>query len=298
MASGLQCPGCGHVHPAGLPEIVRGDATFRCYGCYRTLSIPEGWTGRPTPRPAPTPVPTADAPPGAGLRDARASRLAGRRGSRPGAGFDEPTQMVPLTGAEPEADWPPSGAAGGPAPNWPAAGASGAWAGAAGAAAPGSAGVAGARTAAGGSTGGLAGARPGTGGGTGGLAGARGATAGSAAGPLGWVTPRRSGRPVAAPVRALIWAAAFGVSLLVSAYLLKKVGLLGVNTVIDLFAGTGPRRFGILLVMLPLWALLSATIAHFSLEALTRRRRRDRARARRSPSGTGPPEPTGVRFPG
>jgi hypothetical protein len=192
-------------------------------------------------------VPTADAPPGAGLRDARASRLAGRRGSRPGAAFDEPTQMVPLTGAEPEADWPPSGAAGG----------------------------------------------------NGDLAGARGATAGSAAGPLGWVTPRRSGRPVPAPVRALIWAAAFGVSLLVTATLLKKVGLLDVNTAIDLFAGTGPRRFGILLVMLPLWALLSAAIAHFSLEALARRRRpRDRARGRRSPSGTGPPEPTGVRFPG
>ncbi|MDQ1488208.1 MAG: hypothetical protein QOJ23_722, partial [Actinomycetota bacterium] len=56
MASGLQCPGCGHVHPAGLPEIARGDATFRCYGCYRTLSVPEGWTGRPSPRsPAPEP---------------------------------------------------------------------------------------------------------------------------------------------------------------------------------------------------------------------------------------------------
>src|SRR5687768_11467521 len=284
MASGLQCPGCGHVHPAGLPEIVRGDATFRCYGCYRTLSIPEGWTGRPTPRRAPAPVPTADAPPGAGLRDARASRLAGRRGARSGAGFDEPTQMVPLTGAEAEADWP-SGAAGAPAPNWPAAGATGGWAGAAGAAAPGSAGVAGARTAAGASTGGLA--------------GARGATAGSAAGPLGWVTPRRSGRPVGAPVRALIWVAALGVSLLVSAYLLKKINVLGVNTAIELFAGTGPRRFGILLVMLPLWALLSATIAHFSLEALTRRRRpRARARTRRTPSETAPPEPTGVRFPG
>jgi hypothetical protein len=192
--------------------------------------------------------------------------------------------MVPLTGAEAETDWP-SGAAGAPAPNWPAADATGGWAGAAGAAAPGSAGVAGSRTAAGGSTGGLA--------------GLRGATAGSAAGPLGWVTPRRSGRPVTAPVRGLIWVAALAASLLVSTYLLKKVGVLGVNTALELFAGTGPRRFGILLVMLPLWALLSATIAHFSLEALTRRRRpRDRARARRPPSGTGPPEPTGVRSPG
>jgi len=257
MASGLQCPGCGHVHPAGLPEIVRGDATFRCYGCYRTLSIPEGWTGRPTPRPVAPPVPTADAPPGAGLRDARASRLAGRRGVRPADRFDEATQMVPLTGAAPEADWPasgadwPSGAAGAPAPNWPAAGATGGWAGAAGAAAPGSAGVAGARTA--------------TGGITAGPAGTRGATAGSAAGPLGWVTPRRSRRAVGAPVRALVWVGALAAGLFVSAFLLKALNVLGVNTAIELFAGTGPRRFGILLVMLPLWALLSATIAHLSL---------------------------------
>ena len=72
MASGLQCPGCGHVHPAGLPEIARGDTTFRCYGCYRTLSVPEGWTGRPSARPATPPLsPAGDAPPGAGTRDAR-----------------------------------------------------------------------------------------------------------------------------------------------------------------------------------------------------------------------------------
>ena len=57
MASGLQCPGCGHVHPSGLPEIARGDSTFRCYGCYRTLSIPDGWAGRPPSRPAAPPAP-------------------------------------------------------------------------------------------------------------------------------------------------------------------------------------------------------------------------------------------------
>jgi hypothetical protein len=303
MASGLQCPGCGHVHPAGLPEIVRGDATFRCYGCYRTLSVPEGWTGRPAPRPAPAPRPTADAPPGAGLRDARAARLANRRRTPADAG-GEPTQMVSLGGAGTDTDWPAAGdagwapdvndgagsdwAAGAPAPNWPAAGATGAWAGPAGAAAPGSAGVAGARTAAGGSTGGLAGAVPGAGGSTGGLAGARAATAGAAAAPLGWVASRRSGRPVPAALRASVWAAAFAAGLFVSAYLLRKVGVLDVNTAIDLFAGTGPRRFGILVVMLPLWAVISAAIAHFSLEALARRRR-PRPPARRPPSRTASP---------
>ncbi len=71
MASGLQCPGCGHVHPAGLPEIARGDATFRCYGCYRMLSVPAGWTARPASRPAPPEQPpTGDVSPGAGTRDA------------------------------------------------------------------------------------------------------------------------------------------------------------------------------------------------------------------------------------
>jgi hypothetical protein len=73
-------------------------------------------------------------------------------------------------------------------------------------------------------------------------------------------------------LRALVWAAAFGFGLLVTAFVLRTVGLLGVNTAIDIYAGSGARRFGILLVALPLWALLSATMAHFSLEALARRR--------------------------
>ena len=258
MASGLQCPGCGHVHPSGLPEIARGDATFRCYGCYRTLSIPEGWTGRPAPRPASVPVATMDAPPGAGSRDARTARLAGRRNVRAEAdGGGEPTQMVHMV--EGGVDAPTSLAPASPAPNWPAADAAGGWAVAAGAAAPGAAGVAGTRTAAGGTNGRVA--------------GARGTSAGSAAAPLGWVAPRRSGLPVPPAVRGVVWAAAFIAGLLISAFLLKKVGLLGVNTAIDLFAGTGPSRFGILVVMLPLWALLSATIAHLSIETLARRRR-------------------------
>ena len=111
------------------------------------------------------------------------------------------------------------------------------------------------------------------GGAAGAPAASRGTGATSAGGPLGWVAPRRSGRGVRTPVRALVWAVAFGVSLLVTAFVLRTVGLLGVNTAIDLYAGSGARRFGILLVLLPVWALLSATIAHFSLEALARRAR-------------------------
>ena len=259
MASGLQCPGCGHVHPSGLPEIARGDATFRCYGCYRTLSVPEGWSGRPAPRPAPTPVKTADAPPGAGTRDARSARLAARRGgrgeptemvgqvgdptrtdrrSRRSAGGD-PTEMVPIAGSEFD---------GGSGTGWSESRAPGT-------ATAGAAGVAGA---------GL-GAR--------GTAGSPSARRGAGGAPLGWVSRRKVGRPVPVVLRAAVWAVAFGVGFILTAFVLKAVGILGVSNAIDLYAGTGVHRFGFLLVLLPMWALVSATVAHFSLEALGRRRR-------------------------
>src|SRR5204863_9222670 len=94
---------------------------------------------------------------------------------------------------------------------------------------------------------------------------ATGATARRAGGqaPLGWVAPRRSGRPLPAPVRVGVWAIAFVVGLAVSAFVLRKVGVLSVNAVLDLYAGSGLRRFGILLVLLPLRAVLPALIAHF-----------------------------------
>jgi hypothetical protein len=69
-----------------------------------------------------------------------------------------------------------------------------------------------------------------------------------------------------------VWVAAFVLGLVVSAFVLRKVGVLSVNTAIDLYAGSGLGRFGILLVLLPLWAVLSALIAHFSLEGLVKRR--------------------------
>jgi hypothetical protein len=285
MAAGLQCPGCGHVHPAGLPEIARGDATFRCYGCYRTLSVPEGWTGRPTPRPASNEASVgAGAPPGAGTRDARRARLAGR-----GFGRRAPASSTGAAAA-PGATGVVGGAAGSGAGSSVGAGGVGAGlaAGASGVAAgtgedatqlvpatgrgrggapPGAALAAG------------AGARPP-------LVGAvhpplaadpasasRPGAAAVGRPPLGWVAPRRSGRPVPAAVRAVVWAVAFGLAFVVTVLGLKEAGVLGVNTAIDLYAGTGVRRFGVLLVVLPLWAVLSAVIAHFTLEGLARRRR-------------------------
>jgi hypothetical protein len=79
-----------------------------------------------------------------------------------------------------------------------------------------------------------------------------------------------------------VWAGAFLVGLLVTAFVLRKLHILSVNTAIDLYAGAGLRRFGILLVLLPLWAVLSATIAHFTLEGLAKRRRPRRLPARSS----------------
>jgi len=234
MASGLQCPECGHVHPAGLPEIARGDATFRCYGCYRMLSVPQGWTGRPAPRPpAPGLSPTEGAPPGAGMRDARSARLAGRgrgRGtaltgpSTPGPPTHFPTQMVPPT-----------------APDGPTA---------------------------------------------------RAATATRPVRrtPVAWAELRRAGQPVLPTgIRVPVWAAAFGLGLVITAFVLRKVGILSVNAVIDLYAGTGLGRFGILLIILPMWAALSATMAHLSLEALAKRRQQPQPPSARPPATTSTP---------
>jgi hypothetical protein len=231
MASGLQCPGCGHVHPSGLPEIARGDATFRCYGCYRMLSVPDGWSGRPTARSAtPGMTPTEDAPPGAGMRDARSARLAGR-GRLRGAALTDPSTGAPPTHFPPQL--PPTAAAAGSA-----------------------------------------------------------AQAATAAGAprrtmVGRLELRRPGPPVLpAGIRAPVWTAAFGVGLVITAFVLRKTGILSVNAVIDLYAGTGLGRFGILLILLPMWAALSATIAHLTLEALAKRRQRPEPPPVRPPATT------------
>ncbi len=266
MASGLQCPGCGHVHPAGLPEIVRGDATFRCYGCYRTLSVPDGWSGRPTPRPPDLTV-TGDAPAGAGTRDARTARLSGRGRARsdtlsgPGHG-DLPTQMVPpvpLDDGAADDGWTGAAAAAGAAgtaTGWPPSGV------------------------AGGGRAQTAGDRP----------GALATKSRAGAAPLGWVAPRRTGAPLPTAIRAGVWVGAFGFGLLVSAFILRKMGILDVNRVIDLYAGSGPGRFGVLLLLLPMWALLSATVAHLSLEGLAKRRQ-TRAASPRPPANSTSPSP-------
>jgi hypothetical protein len=77
-------------------------------------------------------------------------------------------------------------------------------------------------------------------------------------------------------LRVLVWAAALPAGLLAVALPLRAAGILDVNQAIDLFAGAGIGRFIVLLLMLPLWAAVSATLAHLVLEAIARRRRSGR----------------------
>ncbi|MGH9023267.1 MAG: hypothetical protein ACRDV9_09240 [Acidimicrobiia bacterium] len=78
-------------------------------------------------------------------------------------------------------------------------------------------------------------------------------------------------RGLAWPLRALIWAAALPVGLATTVIVLRRIGLLGVDDVVDLFLGAGPGRFTWVAVLVPLWAALTAVLAHFPIEALSRR---------------------------
>jgi hypothetical protein len=67
---------------------------------------------------------------------------------------------------------------------------------------------------------------------------------------------------------------ALALGFVVSAAVMRAVGLLDVDSVLDAFAGEGVGRYAMLLVFLPLWALLAAGGAHLTLEWLGRRRQR------------------------
>jgi hypothetical protein len=79
----------------------------------------------------------------------------------------------------------------------------------------------------------------------------------------------RGGRPPSF-VRALVWLLALPLGLVATAVPLRLVGLLEADQVIHIFAGEGLGRFAILALVLPLWAAVSATLAHFVIEGLTR----------------------------
>jgi hypothetical protein len=88
--------------------------------------------------------------------------------------------------------------------------------------------------------------------------------------------PSPAAHPVPAVVRMLVWLVALPAGFAAAAVLLRAAGLLDLDHAIDFFAGGSLGRFAILLVLLPLWAALAATLAHFTLEALARRRSRQR----------------------
>jgi hypothetical protein len=79
---------------------------------------------------------------------------------------------------------------------------------------------------------------------------------------------------VPAAIRAVVWVLALIVGFVVSVTLLRVVGLLDVDSVLDAFAGEGVGRYAVLLVLLPLWAVLAAGAAHLVLEWVAGRRER------------------------
>ncbi len=111
--------------------------------------------------------------------------------------------------------------------------------------------------------------RAGTGGGPA-VSGAAASGPRSAVGASGSVLPGPVA-PVPGVVRALVWVLFLALGFVVAAALLRVVGILDVDAVLDAFAGEGVRRYGVLLVLLPLWAVLSAGGAHLVLEWAGRR---------------------------
>jgi hypothetical protein len=60
--------------------------------------------------------------------------------------------------------------------------------------------------------------------------------------------------------------------MLISVFFLRAVGLLEIDHIIDAYAGTGIGRFSALFLLVPLWAVLTSTAAHFALEWAAKRR--------------------------
>lgn len=89
--------------------------------------------------------------------------------------------------------------------------------------------------------------------------------------PSGGATPARRAPRVA---RILAWSVAVPVGLIPVLVLGRTVGLVTVDRAVDVFVGVGWGRFLPPLLVLPLWAASSATVAHLMIEAVARLRSR------------------------
>lgn len=87
-----------------------------------------------------------------------------------------------------------------------------------------------------------------------------------------------SGPAVPRGIRAGIWAVAIPAGLIPVLFVGRLIGVLTVDRAIDLFIGVGFGRFVVPLLVLPVWAALSATLAHLAIEGVAR------ARAQRRPA--------------
>lgn len=84
-------------------------------------------------------------------------------------------------------------------------------------------------------------------------------------------TPARS--PVPRAARTVIWILAVPLGLVLVLVVGRFVGLLTIDRAVDVFVGVGWGRFVPPLLMLPVWAAATATVAHLLIEGIARWRR-------------------------
>lgn len=73
-------------------------------------------------------------------------------------------------------------------------------------------------------------------------------------------------------IRAVIWVVAVPAGLVPVLIVGRLTGVLTVDRAIDIFIGSGFGRFAVPLLILPVWAALTATLAHFAIEGIARSR--------------------------
>jgi hypothetical protein len=71
-------------------------------------------------------------------------------------------------------------------------------------------------------------------------------------------------------VRMIVWVVAMPAGLLPVAVVARITGALSVDAAADIFIGVGWGRFVPVLLILPVWAAVSATLAHLTIEGLGR----------------------------